>query len=651
MFKIRLYLFVLGFFVLVLGKPVVIFCTETQIVQQIDPDKKISLDSLFSLAEELVFNNPDSARTFISKGYELAKKAGVNDIQIRFLNLFGTSYAVQSDFYHALVYYHQALDIAIETQNYERMANAYNNLGNINLLTGNYKIALENFLEAKNLYETMAYSSMIASVHNSIGALYEELNNLDKALDNYQIAISGFRKMENCVGINTTLNNLGSVYLRSGKPDSALMYYNQAIQNELSCNDFYNLCHTYLSKANMYNDLGDFASAVEYYLKSKKVAEDIQNQNQIANATLGLAYVKVKLHQIDSTFFYLDLAMEQAQSVNDIKLIQKAHELYASIYEKTGNYRLSLEHVKEAFKIKQQLINQSELHQIYNTEILQLSRDKEMQQMEIERQQIQIDRRNFTLAMVSIVSISVVIIIFLVYHLHLSKLRHRQNLKMNELVVKHMEENAKSSFEAEVQERKRLGMELHDGVGPLLSLAKLNVTTLIENPEMNLERRSKIINNILIIINEILKEMKQISHNMAPLILLEKGFESAVREMAIMLNESHKYVVTLDIFGLNGQLEPYVEHVLYRAMQEIVGNIIQHSKGREMSIQIVQNDEDLTIMVEDDGVGFDQKSLQSSKGLGLKSTISRIKSLNGQLFIDSVEGKGTIISIIVPIKK
>jgi signal transduction histidine kinase len=220
---------------------------------------------------------------------------------------------------------------------------------------------------------------------------------------------------------------------------------------------------------------------------------------------------------------------------------------------------------------------------------------------------------------------------------------------MNDLVIKHIEDRAKSAFDAEIFERQRLGQELHDGIGPLLSLSKLNITALIENEHMAVEKRLIIMNNTLNTINLVLKEMKQISHNMAPVVLMEKGFEAAVREMVLLLNESDKYKVTLDIFGLNGRLEPHIEHVLYRALQEIVNNFIQHAKATEMNIQIVQNTQDLTIMVEDNGIGFDDESLQSSHGIGLKSTATRIKSLNGQFLLDTSNGNGSIITIILPL--
>jgi len=628
---------------------------SSDFLTNINTNKTISLrreiDYLFKDAQGIVYSNPDSARKIIEKGIKLIEKLGDTDLEIRFLNLFGTSYAIQSDFNNALNYFHQALDLAVKTKNYERIANAYNNLGNINYLSGNYKVALENFVEARNLYENIENSSMIISVQNSIGALYEELNNLEKAFENYKIAYQGFLEINNLVGISTTLNNFGSAFLKSEQPDSALIYFDRAIQNELLSEDQYGLFYSYEGKANVYYYQGNYSKALEFYEKSKVISINLNNKSQVANVNLGLAKAYAKIDQMAKANDFATQAMNDAIAIKDIKLIQMSHEVFAAIFEASGDYKRSLDHYREATQIKQKLINESELHHIYNTEIYQLSKDKEIQQLEIERQQLLIGKRNSILILILIISFSIIIIIILVYYIYLNQLRHEQKVKMNNLMLRYVEDRSKSTFDAEVQERKRLGIELHDGVGPLLSLAKLNITALIENPGMPLDKRIVIMNNILINVNEVLKELKQISHTMAPIVLIEKGFDVAVKEMVLMLNESEKYKVSLNIFGLNGFLDSYVEHTLFRALQEIVNNFIQHADGTVMSIQIVQNKEDVTMMVEDNGVGFSEEYQETNKGLGLKSTISRVKNLNGQFYIDSSKGKGSTISIILPINQ
>jgi signal transduction histidine kinase len=136
---------------------------------------------------------------------------------------------------------------------------------------------------------------------------------------------------------------------------------------------------------------------------------------------------------------------------------------------------------------------------------------------------------------------------------------------------------------------------------------------------------------------------------MAPAILIEKGFEAAVRTLVTKLNETNNFKVFLDMFGLECHMEPYFEHALYRSVLEIINNTVCHANATEIDIQIIQNNKDLTIMIEDNGIGFDTEEKLNGKGMGLKSTASRIDNLNGQFFIDSAKGMGTIVTMIIPL--
>jgi signal transduction histidine kinase len=89
--------------------------------------------------------------------------------------------------------------------------------------------------------------------------------------------------------------------------------------------------------------------------------------------------------------------------------------------------------------------------------------------------------------------------------------------------------------------------------------------------------------------------------------------------------------------------------VLYRVIQEAVSNVIKHAKANEISMQLVRHDNELTIVVEDNGVGFDKKKINQFEGIGLKNIISRVEFLNGRVDFDSTPGRGTTVVIDVPV--
>ncbi len=208
---------------------------------------------------------------------------------------------------------------------------------------------------------------------------------------------------------------------------------------------------------------------------------------------------------------------------------------------------------------------------------------------------------------------------------------------------------SKAVIEAEEKERRRIAQDLHDGVGQILSAAKLNLSGLedklkLENPEQSL-----LLSNALELVNDSVKEVRSVSHNMMPNTLIKLGLASAVREFITKIASVPNLRIDLQIVGMEERLENTVETVLYRVIQEVVANIIKHAKANEISMQLIRHDNELTIMIEDNGVGFDKNNITKFEGIGLKNIISRIEFLNGNVDFDSTPGQGTTVVIEIPI--
>ena len=366
---------------------------------------------------------------------------------------------------------------------------------------------------------------------------------------------------------------------------------------------------------------------------------------------IGFATAYLEIAELVKAMKYAFNALEFAVDVNDEQMIVDAHFMLSKIYEKATDFQKSLHHYQTAAELKNRILNESKLHSIYHKEIQHLSKDKEIQRLEIERQEYLINQRNNTIFIIILVSLVIIIIVAALYYYYANKVRSEQQKKINEANLKATEERSKVALDAEIQERKQIGLELHDRVGPLLSLAKLNITALADHSTNGNGTNQKMLGNTLETINEILREIKQISQNMAPVVLIEKGFEAAIRNLVVRMNETKNHRVSLDMYGINDNLEPYVEHVLYRSILESINNILRHANGTEINIQIIGSKDDITVMIEDNGQGFDPTDLVQSKGLGMKSTRNRIESLKGNMFIDSKIGMGTIVTFIVPLIK
>ena len=208
---------------------------------------------------------------------------------------------------------------------------------------------------------------------------------------------------------------------------------------------------------------------------------------------------------------------------------------------------------------------------------------------------------------------------------------------------------SKAIIEAEEKERIRIAKDLHDGVGQLLSAAKLNLSNL-ENSLQSLSVEQEVaFKNALSLVDDSVKEVRVVSHNMMPNTLLKQGLVSAVREFITKIQNTPNLKVNLEVVGLNERLEPEKESLLYRIIQELVSNIIKHAKASQLTLQIIKHDKELSIFMEDNGIGFDTSKINSFDGIGLKNIISRVEFISGNIHFDSEMNKGTRVIIDVPV--
>lgn len=609
-------------------------------------DELDTIDSLFQLSQKHIYANPDTARYFANKGIELADLIGSEYWKTVLLNAVGVSYLVQSQYVYASEYLFNALRIANSIDNKERIARTYNNIGILNREIGNHRDALMYYLRALDMYEITADRSNTANVLNNISVLYSELKNYEKALEYNYKSYDQFVLIQDSIGIHSTMSGRGRLFLESKVLDSALFFIERSISIANRNNYKYGLSNSLRYSGGYNYAIGNFRKALVEYKESYRISDEINAINNQVFALFGIVDCLLMLGNYDAALDFASDAVRLSGQMDNHKILGMAHQKISSVYDSLKDYQRAHQHFLQYIEIRDALADQYSLHQIYNLEIERLNEIMQTSKNELQRQEFLVNKRNSTILLISLIFVSIIVTLVLV----ISRIRHSQRIRLNEAMFRHAKERSKAALDAEVTERRRLGIELHDGVGPLLSLAKLNVSALIEKPTLKPERKDVILENTMSTLNEILRELKSISHNMAPVVLIEKGLSSAIKGLVNKLNETQHYQVHLDISGLEERLDAYLEHTLYRSILEIINNILMHAKGSEINIQIVQNDEDITVMIEDNGVGFELKSISAaSGGLGLKSARSRVVGINGKFYIDSVIGRGTIITIVVPL--
>lgn len=595
----------------------------------------------------LVFSYPDSARTLATEAIQDFEKQQNELAQLPYYNILGVSFFLQSDYNASLEYFYHTLHLAHEYNIDNKTANVYQNIGAVFTSLGYYSDALSYLLKANSLFEQMQDSLNHAGSQNNIGCIYLEIGAFDKAKQNFDIAYNKYREMDHPTGMASVLNQLGKYFKKLNKPDSAVYYYDQAISIGTEIHNHYALSSAFLKKGKLLSDLDDHKEAIAYYLKSDSVSLQIDHMQGRSSANLAIAKSYLRKSEFDRAFSFATKAHDMAREIGNKKIEFQVNEIFSRIFEKKEDYENALKYRNLAIDQKDELQKQSQAYQIYSLEIEQLNRDKEMHQMLITEQHMRISRKSNQLYLTIVSALALLTILSFVYYFIVSKIRQKQSTQNFENKIRHSLDMTKAVLEAEIQERKRIGMEMHDGLGPLLGLVKLNITNIMVDDDLSQKKKNELLKNAAANLDEILKEMKFISKNLAPLILFEKGFESAIKDLVIRLQNLKYLKVHLSMNGWDGNVDAYVEHSLYRAVLEVINNIINHANASTVNIEVLKYGKEITVIIEDDGVGFDP-AISKSKGLGLKNAATRIEGLHGRFYIDSMPDRGTIIIMDLP---
>lgn len=202
-----------------------------------------------------------------------------------------------------------------------------------------------------------------------------------------------------------------------------------------------------------------------------------------------------------------------------------------------------------------------------------------------------------------------------------------------------------SVINTEEKERLNFSQELHDGLGPLLSAAKIYVQWL-ERPDSKADKVSTIrdIDNLL---DEAIHSIREISFKLSPHILQNYGLMEALDAFLMKIRNNYKINVELHAEMLP-RINELVETIIYRILCECLNNTLKHAGATSIKIFIEKTDEILFVFYSDDGRGFDvEEKLKDKQGLGLPNMRSRLNSINGKINFQSSPGQGTNIYIKV----
>ncbi|MFD1819455.1 sensor histidine kinase [Pseudarcicella hirudinis] len=220
-------------------------------------------------------------------------------------------------------------------------------------------------------------------------------------------------------------------------------------------------------------------------------------------------------------------------------------------------------------------------------------------------------------------------------------------LKMQEMEVKHQQELFYGNLESMENERKRISRDLHDEVGAALSTTRLIVCQIQEKDTDDAQTLTEECKKM---IDKTMDNIRRISNDMLPHGLEEFGLEYAIEELCDKVMMASDIDIDFDSEDYHG-VNKKAELVIYRIVQELLNNSLKHARATEINIGIQKPDEeeDYLITYQDNGIGFEYPVPRKKAGLGIMNIENRVKMIFGSMKLFTQPQQGFRIEIKVPV--
>ena len=532
------------------------------------------------------------------------------------------------------------------------IAESLNGMGVMLMNQAKYDSAIYYYLKLIKISEELGYINILAKGYNNLGIAYDEIDDYDKATYYFLESIKINEQLNNLILVGKAFSNLGNIRYRNEDYDSALILYNRAIEYHKKSDFLLGLADAYIGlgitseRRNRYND------AILYYQLAKDTYTILGDKEGILIAYKNQGVIHQGLGNYDKSIKIFDTCLLIAE---EYELTGRKKELFYNLYNSywhKNDFEIAFDYLLSYHLLKDSIINLEKEEIIAD---LQLKYEKEKDQaliLALENENLEKDldlrqrtnQRNIYLFSGSGI-ISIILFLFIFYQHKTRKDRIISEQKIQQLEEEKKLLAAKSIVEGQEEERKRIAKELHDGLGVLLSTAKMQFTSIKDKSPEN----RPLIDKATKLLEQAASDVRKISHNMMPGLLTKFGLYEATEDLIEQLDETEGLNANCEITGDTKRLPENTEIMLYRIFQEMVNNTLKHAEAKNIRLHMSILADQLNITYSDDGIGFNVEEKLDSKSIGLTSIQSRVNFLSGQVNIESKPGEGMKYNIQIPV--
>jgi signal transduction histidine kinase len=618
-------------------------------------DDTFKVFTLLRLGQLYLNTENDSAAYYARAFGELSGKLNFTVGKAYSLSMQALVLSAKSKLAEAIAMDLAAIEMLKDTRRKKVLANIYNNTAMVYNSNGDEAACIDAYLKAEAIYEQLGDSSNLALVYGNLGSPYIILREYDKAYTYSLKGITISRSLQEDRSLPATMLNLASALVNLQRFDTALVLLSQLRDLERETNGpATNPLVLNLTVA-AYIGMGKFDLVKAKSTELMAIARATNNDGAMCYALSGFVEYYLHLKKYAKAIQLAKEYMTVATRSNDRMQLRDAYNQAAHVEMERGridmgdHYCQLRDSIDDLVRSDRILQNTQDLEAKYSLNKKQSEIDRLNQQQEI--QQLTLRQRN-TINWVLAGTVFVAILVGLLYSRNYRQKKKLlltdallQQQRITELEQERQLLAARAVVQGQVEERTRLAKDLHDGLGSILSSAKFSFTNMKERLIITPENAAAFEKG-MDMLDKSISELRRVAHNLMPEALTRFGLDTALRDFCNSVDQSGALRLTYQSFGVNETVIPdVVSAAVYRIIQELVNNILKHADATTALVQLIRNNDTLSIAVEDNGKGFDPAILENNSGMGYLSLKNRVAYLKGTIDIQTSAGEGTSINI------
>ncbi len=539
----------------------------------------------------------------------------------------------------AFFYGKKGIELAQQEKDFAAESRLWGLLASTTYYTGDYEKGMGWAKKSLQIAQEAQLDSLVVTRLNIIGLFYIETNRNREAIPYYKQALALYeqlpesKKSDYVKGdLYRICANMAEAYENLKDYETAIKFHQRSLEEAEKRKAYRAMAIAKIHLAKCQNALGNKKEVVPSLEEAVKYSTLIEDWDMLNGSLMSFVDFYTQERQFDKAEAILQQSLSVIQKDTNRISIKSKKNLFSNsyrFYKTQGKFDQALLYLEKANEIDKIIYQRrsSNTIDLANIEFNTLAKEQEKTKAENAKKQAEV-----WLLLVSLISLLSILILSVIVFLKTRKaLLQAQELSLKEKIKE--KEIKEAVFYTQETERERIAKELHDSVGTMLAVIRLQIEIYSKTKDESL------LASVFSSLQNTTQEVRRISHALMPFTLSQLGFAAALEDLC----RSHETPIQLDIPEQLPRFEQQEEILLFRICQEAVHNALKHAQATSLYIRVLVERSTLFVQIKDDGKGFDVQHTQN--GMGFVNMHSRAATLGAWLQIKSQANKGTIICL------